>query len=55
MTKTLTISGTTPRVPNAHGDKVGVDRVYVKLGENEPLEYDNWVQGIKLGRRLLRR
>ncbi|MGQ0637242.1 MAG: CehA/McbA family metallohydrolase [Planctomycetaceae bacterium] len=46
---TSRISGETD-FPCMYGDKVGVGRVYVKLGENEPLNYDNWVQGIKQGR-----
>ena len=46
---TSRISGETD-FPCIYGDKVGLGRIYVKLGENEPLEYDNWVRGVKAGR-----
>jgi hypothetical protein len=46
---TSRISGETD-FPCIYGDKVGLGRVYVKLGEKEELTYENWVQGIKLGR-----
>ncbi|MGQ0637470.1 MAG: CehA/McbA family metallohydrolase [Planctomycetaceae bacterium] len=46
---TTRISGETD-FPCIYGDKVGLGRIYVKLGENEPLEYDNWVRGVKTGR-----
>src|SRR5262245_18810623 len=43
------ISGETD-FPCIYGDKVGLGRIYVKLGEKEELNYDNWVQGLKDGR-----
>ncbi len=43
------ISGETD-FPCIYGDKVGLGRIYVKLDENEPLNFDNWVQGLKAGR-----
>jgi hypothetical protein len=46
---TSRISGETD-FPCIYGDKVGLGRIYVKLGPNEPLTYDNWVQGLKDGR-----
>lgn len=46
---TSRISGETD-FPCIYGDKVGLGRVYVKLGEKEPLTYDNWIQGVKVGR-----
>ncbi len=46
---TSRISGETD-FPCIYGDKVGLGRIYVKLGENEELTYDNWVQGLKDGR-----
>jgi hypothetical protein len=46
---TSRISGETD-FPCIYGDKVGLGRIYVKLGEKEELTYDNWVQGLKDGR-----
>ncbi|MGE5191757.1 MAG: CehA/McbA family metallohydrolase, partial [Deltaproteobacteria bacterium] len=46
---TSRISGETD-FPCIYGDKVGLGRIYVKLGEKEALTYDNWVQGLKDGR-----
>jgi hypothetical protein len=43
------ISGETD-FPCIYGDKVGLGRIYVKLDENEPLNYDSWVKGLKDGR-----
>ena len=48
--------GLTPRIsgetdfPCIYGDKVGLGRVYVKLDEGQPLDYDAWVKGVKEGR-----
>jgi hypothetical protein len=46
---TSRISGETD-FPCIYGDKVGLGRIYVKLGEGEELNYDNWIQGVKVGR-----
>ncbi|HTI51268.1 MAG TPA: CehA/McbA family metallohydrolase, partial [Planctomycetaceae bacterium] len=46
---TSRISGETD-FPCIYGDKVGLGRIYVKLGDKEPLTYDNWIQGVKVGR-----
>lgn len=46
---TSRISGETD-FPCIYGDKVGLGRIYVKLGADEELTYDNWVQGLKNGR-----
>lgn len=46
---TSRISGETD-FPCIYGDKVGLGRIYVKLGEKEELNYDNWIQGVKVGR-----
>lgn len=43
------ISGETD-FPCIYGDKVGLGRIYVKLPEGAPLEYDAWVRGLKDGR-----
>lgn len=43
------ISGETD-FPCIYGDKVGLGRVYVKLPDDAPLDYDSWVQGLKDGR-----
>lgn len=29
---------------------MGLGRIYVKLDEGQPLDFDNWIQGVKLGR-----
>lgn len=46
---TSRISGETD-FPCIYGDKVGLGRVYVKLDDDQPLEYDTWIQGVKAGR-----
>lgn len=46
---TTRISGETD-FPCIYGDKVGLGRIYVKLDPNTPLTYDNWVEGLKVGR-----
>ena len=43
------ISGETD-FPCIYGDKVGLGRVYVKLDEDKPLNFDNWILGVKDGR-----
>lgn len=43
------ISGETD-FPCIYGDKVGLGRIYVKLPEDQELNYDNWVAGLKDGR-----
>lgn len=43
------ISGETD-FPCIYGDKVGLGRVYVKLDDNQPLDFDSWVLGLKNGR-----
>ncbi|MFK7819503.1 MAG: CehA/McbA family metallohydrolase [Planctomycetaceae bacterium] len=43
------ISGETD-FPCIYGDKVGLGRIYVKLDEDEELNFDNWVDGLKDGR-----
>jgi hypothetical protein len=43
------ISGETD-FPCIYGDKVGLGRIYVKLPNDQPLDYDAWVQGVKDGR-----
>ena len=48
--------GLTPRIsgetdfPCIYGDKVGLGRIYVKLDEGQPLDFDAWVKGVKDGR-----
>jgi len=42
------ISGETD-FPCIYGDRVGLGRIYVKL-DDEPLSFDNWMQGVKAGR-----
>jgi len=46
---TCRISGETD-FPCIYGDRVGLGRIYVKLPENQPLDYDRWVLGLKDGR-----
>jgi hypothetical protein len=46
---TSRISGETD-FPCIYGDRVGLGRVYVQLGNDENLNYDNWVEGLKQGR-----
>lgn len=43
------ISGETD-FPCIYGERVGLGRVYVQLDDDQPLEYDAWVQGLKDGR-----
>ncbi len=43
------ISGETD-FPCIYGDKVGLGRIYVKLDPKQNLTFDNWIQGVKLGR-----
>jgi len=43
------ISGETD-FPCIYGDKVGLGRVYVKLDDGQPLDFDSWVLGLKNGR-----
>ncbi len=43
------ISGETD-FPCIYGDRVGLGRIYVKLAEDEPLEYGRWLAGLKDGR-----
>ena len=43
------ISGETD-FPCIYGDKVGLGRVYVELDDNQPLNFENWIQGLKNGR-----
>ena len=46
---TTRISGETD-FPCIYGERVGLGRVYVKTTPGKPLEYADWVQGIKEGR-----
>ncbi len=46
---TCRISGETD-FPCIYGERVGLGRAYVKLPDNVPLDFDQWVQGIKDGR-----
>ncbi len=43
------ISGETD-FPCIYGDKVGLGRIYVKMPKDQPLDYDDWVLGVKDGR-----
>jgi hypothetical protein len=43
------ISGETD-FPCIYGDKVGLGRIYVKLDDGQPLDFDAWVKGVKEGR-----
>lgn len=45
---TCRISGETD-FPCIYGERVGLGRVYVKLPEDQPLDYDRWVKGIRDG------
>jgi hypothetical protein len=45
---TCRISGETD-FPCIYGDKVGLGRAYVKLGKDEPLDYDRWVTRLRDG------
>ncbi|KAA5540765.1 hypothetical protein FYK55_20365 [Roseiconus nitratireducens] len=46
---TSRISGETD-FPCIYGDRVGLGRIYVKLDEDVPLNYENWIAGLKDGR-----
>lgn len=46
---TSRISGETD-FPCIYGDRVGLGRVYVKLPPDAPLDYDDWVSGLRDGR-----
>ena len=46
---TSRISGETD-FPCIYGDRVGLGRIYVKLDDDQELNYDNWVAGLKDGR-----
>jgi len=46
---TTRISGETD-FPCIYGERVGLGRSYVKLSKDEPLDFNRWAQGIKLGR-----
>lgn len=46
---TSRISGETD-FPCIYGDRVGLGRIYVKLDDDQPLNYANWVAGLKDGR-----
>tara|TARA_R110002049_G_scaffold285698_4_gene467097 strand:- start:267237 stop:269624 length:2388 start_codon:yes stop_codon:yes gene_type:complete len=46
---TSRISGETD-FPCIYGDRVGLGRIYVQLDDDEPLNYDRWVAGLKDGR-----
>lgn len=43
------ISGETD-FPCIYGERVGLGRIYVQLDEDQPLDFDRWVQGLKAGR-----
>lgn len=43
------ISGETD-FPCIYGDKVGLGRIYVKLADDKPLTYEDWILGLKDGR-----
>ncbi len=46
---TTRISGETD-FPCIYGDRVGLGRIYVQLDDDQTLNYDNWVAGLKDGR-----
>ena len=46
---TSRISGETD-FPCIYGDRVGLGRVYVKLEDDQELNYENWIAGLKAGR-----
>ncbi|MEO1528595.1 MAG: CehA/McbA family metallohydrolase [Planctomycetota bacterium] len=46
---TTRISGETD-FPCIYGDKVGLGRIYVKLDDDKPLNYENWIEGLRDGR-----
>lgn len=43
------ISGETD-FPCIYGDKVGLGRIYVKMAKDKPLNYEDWILGVKNGR-----
>ncbi|MCA8988584.1 MAG: CehA/McbA family metallohydrolase [Planctomycetaceae bacterium] len=43
------ISGETD-FPCIYGERVGLGRIYVKLDDDQPLDFDSWVLGLKAGR-----
>lgn len=43
------ISGETD-FPCIYGERVGLGRIYVKLDEQQPLQFEPWVEGLKNGR-----
>lgn len=46
---TCRISGETD-FPCIYGERVGLGRSYIKLPKDQPLDFDNWVSGLKDGR-----
>lgn len=46
---TARISGETD-FPCIYGDRVGLGRIYVQLDQDQPLDYENWISGLKDGR-----
>ncbi len=46
---TSRISGETD-FPCIYGDRVGLGRIYVQLDDDQALNYDNWIAGLKDGR-----
>ncbi|QEF99870.1 hypothetical protein Mal15_39370 [Stieleria maiorica] len=46
---TARISGETD-FPCIYGDRVGLGRIYVQLDDDQPLDYENWIAGLKDGR-----
>lgn len=46
---TSRISGETD-FPCIYGDKVGLGRIYVKMPDGKPLDFDGWAEGLKHGR-----
>jgi hypothetical protein len=46
---TTRISGETD-FPCIYGERVGLGRLYVKMPANKPLDYDEWVEGLRDGR-----
>ena len=46
---TCRISGETD-FPCIYGERVGLGRIYVKLDDDKPLDFDRWLAGLKAGR-----
>lgn len=46
---TSRISGETD-FPCIYGDKVGLGRIYIKMPQDKPLDFDVWAEGLKNGR-----